>query len=130
MIIADSEIWFPRVLEPNVAVCLSQQAYDRFSGVVRPGGIIVVDEYHVRVHKNVSSRQFRLPFHATVEDKLGRLQPLNMCVLGSVVSLIPLVHPDSVRQTISERFDTTFRAVNLDAFDLGLGLVKESVRTF
>lgn len=130
VILADSEIWFPKVLEPNVAVCLSQQAYDRFSGVVRPGGIIVVDPHFVRIQRNVSSRQFQIPIHQTVMDALGQSQGLNMCMLGAVVRLIPIVSPDAVRQAIVDRFDSRFRDGNLTSFDRGLELVTESVRTF
>ncbi|MEE8441972.1 MAG: 2-oxoacid:acceptor oxidoreductase family protein [Spirochaetia bacterium] len=130
VILADSEIWFPKVLEPNVAVCLGQPAYDRFSGVVRPGGIIIVDLHNVRLHKNISSRQFQLPFHETVMAEFGQSQSLNMCMLGALVRLIPMVSPDAMRQVISERFDERFREINLSAFELGCDLVRESVRTF
>ena len=130
VIIADSEIWFPKVLEPNVAVCLGQQAYDRFSGVVRPGGIIIVDSHNVRLQKTISSRQFQLPFHETVMAKFGRNQALNMCMLGALARLIPIVSLDAMRQVISDRFDDRFRETNLTAFELGCNLVRESVRTF
>jgi len=130
VIVADSEIWFPKVLEPNVAVCLSQEAYDKFSNAVRPGGIIIVDPKAVHIHKNISSRQFELPFHDTVMEKFGRGQSLNMCMLGALVRLIPIVSADAVRQAITDRFDDRFRDINLSAFDLGCTLIKESVRTF
>jgi len=130
VILADSEIWFPKVLEPNIAVCLSQQAYDRFSTAVRPGGIIILDSHNVRLQTNISSRQFQLPFHDTVMAEFGRSQSLNMCMLGSLVRLIPIVSANAMRQVISDRFDDRFREVNLSAFELGGNLVRESVRTF
>lgn len=130
VIIADSEIWFPKVLAPNVAVCLSRHAYEKFSSVVRPGGIVVVDPHNVSVRKNISSRQFQIAFHDTVIGEFGRVQPLNMCMLGSIVKLIAIVSPDAIRQVIVDRFDERFREMNLRAFDLGQELVAESVRTF
>jgi 2-oxoglutarate ferredoxin oxidoreductase subunit gamma len=130
IIIADGEIHFPKVLEPNVAICLSQESYDRFSGSVRPGGIIVVDPHYVRIHKNVSSRQFQLPFHDSVLAQYEDRQPINMCMLGSLVALIPVVSPDSVRQAIFDRFGSAHREPNLGAFEIGCGLVPSSVRTF
>jgi 2-oxoglutarate ferredoxin oxidoreductase subunit gamma len=130
VIVADSEIWFPKVLEPNIAVCLSQQAYDKFSIAVRPGGIIILDPHDVRVSTNISSRQFQLPFHKTVMEKFGRNQSLNMCMLGALVRLIPIVSIEALAQVISDRFDERFRETNLSALTLGSELVKESVRTF
>jgi 2-oxoglutarate ferredoxin oxidoreductase subunit gamma len=130
VILADSEIWFPKVLEPNVAVCLSQQAYDKFSGVVRPGGIIVVDPHFVRIQRNVSSRQFEVALYDTVMGRNGRAQSINMCMLGAVAGLIPIVDPDSLRQAITERFSNSHVEDNLAAFDAGLNLISESVSTF
>lgn len=130
VILADDEIWFPKVLEPNVAICLSQPAYDKFSGVVRPGGIIVVDPHYVRLHKNISSRQFQREFHETVMAEFGANLSLNMCMLGAIIHLIPAVSPDSVKQVIVDRFDERFLETNLRAFELGEGLVSESVSTF
>jgi len=82
------------------------------------------------VHKNISSRQFELPFHETVMTAFGGFQSLNMCMLGAVVRLIPIVSPNSIRQVVSDHFSDRFRETNLAAVELGLGLVSESVRTF
>ena len=38
IIIADESIKFPKVIQPNVLVCLTQEAYNKFYQIVRPGG--------------------------------------------------------------------------------------------
>jgi 2-oxoglutarate ferredoxin oxidoreductase subunit gamma len=38
VIISDREIRFPKVTQPNILICLTQQAYNTFSGTIRPGG--------------------------------------------------------------------------------------------
>jgi len=38
VIISDSDILFPKVIQPNVLVCLTQQAYNKFYSTIRPGG--------------------------------------------------------------------------------------------
>ena len=38
VIIADSPIHFPKVLQPNVLVCLTQQSYANYFSLLRPGG--------------------------------------------------------------------------------------------
>ena len=37
VIIADSQIYFPKVTQPNVLVCLTQEAYNKFYPIIRPG---------------------------------------------------------------------------------------------
>ncbi|MFP4376756.1 MAG: 2-oxoacid:acceptor oxidoreductase family protein [Spirochaetales bacterium] len=132
VIISDDEIWFPKVLEPNVLVCLSQMAYDRFSSQVRPGGIVVTDPHFVKRWAHASSREVAFPLHATAAD-LGPRQSvsgINMCLLGVLSRLIPVVRLESLKQVVAERFPGRFLASNLKALEAGAGLVTESVATF
>ncbi len=132
VIISDDEIWFPKVLEPNVLVCLSQMAYDRFSSQVRPGGIVVTDPHFVKRWAHASSREVAFPLHATATD-LGPRQSvsgINMCLLGVLSRLIPVVRLESLKQVVAERFPGRFLASNLKALEAGAGLVTESVATF
>ena len=92
--------------------------------------IIVVDPKLVRYHRNISSRQFELAFQETVTQQLGSRQALNMCMLGAITRLIPVVSRESVQQVIADRFDERFLSTNLEAFDLGYHMVAESVTTF
>ena len=39
VIISGSEIMFPKVIQPNILVCLTQEAYNKFSSIIRPGGL-------------------------------------------------------------------------------------------
>ena len=89
-----------------------------------------VDNHNVRVQKNISSRLFQFPFHKPVTEEFGRSESLNMCVLGAVARLIPIVSPAAMIQVISDRFDDRFRQTILSSFELGYGLVKETVLTF
>jgi 2-oxoglutarate ferredoxin oxidoreductase subunit gamma len=134
VIVADSEIWFPKVLEPNVLICLSQMAYDRFSGLVRPGGVVVTDPYFVRRWQNANSREIDVPLHETMAELATKggtsQQAINICLLGVLSNLIPVVSLEALRQAVTHAFDQRFRDANLRALDAGADLVTESVRTF
>ena len=130
VIVSDEEIYFPRVLEPNVLVCLSQRAYDRYTDGVRPGGIIVLDPFFVHTRSEVNSRQVPVPVHESVVAEFGSSQAINMCMLGAVSRLIPLVSLDALKEISRDRFDERFEATNLRALEIGYALVTESVGTF
>jgi 2-oxoglutarate ferredoxin oxidoreductase subunit gamma len=132
VIIADGEIWFPKVLEPNVLVCLSQMAYDRFSSLVRPGGVIVTDPFFVRRWQNANSREIEIPLHDTVAaiNADGSAQGINVCLLGALGRLIPSVGMDSIRASVMRRFGGASAEANLRALEAGAQLVRESVSTF
>jgi len=132
VIISDDDIWFPKVLEPNVLACLSQMAYDRFSSQVRPGGIVVTDPHFVKRWAHASSREFAFPLHATVSElDGGQTGPgINMCLLGVLSRLIPVVRLESLQQAVADRFPGRFLETNLKALEAGAALVSESVATF
>ena len=51
VIIADRPIHFPKVIQPNVLVCLTQQAYTKFSSIIRPGGLLITDSRYVKIQQ-------------------------------------------------------------------------------
>jgi 2-oxoglutarate ferredoxin oxidoreductase subunit gamma len=91
VIIADSPIHFPKVLQPNVLVCLTQQSYANYFSLLRPGGLLVTDSRYVKLGKKVDARQVELPMYETVMDKIGRPIVFNICMLGAVIGLTKLV---------------------------------------
>lgn len=134
VIIADSEIWFPKVLEPNVLICLSQMAYNKYAGLVRPGGIVIIDPFYVQRWQHASSRELSLPLHETIVKVNGgnerNTQGINVCLLGALSRVRPVVSFDSIRQAVSSHFSARHRESNLRALEAGAGLVQESVPTF
>ncbi|TFH05584.1 MAG: 2-oxoacid:ferredoxin oxidoreductase subunit gamma [Spirochaetales bacterium] len=126
VIISDREILFPKVLEPNVLVCVSQMAYDRYSSLVRPGGVVITDPFYVKRWVHASSREFAVPLHDTV----GPGQGFNISLLGAVVRLIPVVGLEAVRQAVAAHFPGDSGEQNLRALETGASLITESVRTF
>ncbi len=38
VLISNEEIDFPKVRQPNILVCLTQESYNAFSPIIRPGG--------------------------------------------------------------------------------------------
>jgi len=86
VIISDSPINYPKVIEPNVLICLTQLAYDKFSSIVRPGGLLLTDTRHVKTSRKSDARQVELPMHRTVMDKIGKPIVFNICVLGALLS--------------------------------------------
>ncbi|MEK6194951.1 MAG: 2-oxoacid:acceptor oxidoreductase family protein, partial [Deltaproteobacteria bacterium] len=43
IIISESNINFPKVIQPNVLICLTQEAYNTFCNIIRPGGLLITD---------------------------------------------------------------------------------------
>src|SRR5512136_882491 len=47
VVISDGEIDHPEVLEADIVVTLSQEAYDKYAASLKPGGLLIVDDEKV-----------------------------------------------------------------------------------
>jgi len=124
VIIADEAIHFPKVLQPNVLVCLTQEAYTKFMGIIRPGGLLLTDPRYVRPALKVDAVQCELPMYETVMEKIGKPIVFNICMLGAVVGLTGVVQPASIIKTLETRIPAGFLEMNRQALELGLELGK------
>ena len=122
VIISDTEIHFPKVNQPNVLVCLTQQAYNKFHSIVRPGGLLITDTRYVKPQEKVDARQIELPIYRTVMARIGKPIVFNICMLGTVISLNELVRPDSIMKVLKTRLPADLLDMNQKALDLGLEL--------
>ena len=124
VIIADTDIRFPKVIQPNVLVCLTQEAYNKFSGLIRPGGLLLTDSHYVREERMADAWQVELPMYKRVVDTIGRPIVFNICMLGSLIALTQLVKIDSVIKVLESRIPPGFLDMNKQALELGLHLAE------
>ncbi|MGB8719683.1 MAG: 2-oxoacid:acceptor oxidoreductase family protein, partial [Desulfobacterales bacterium] len=81
VIISDSRIYYPKVTQPNVLVCLTQEAYNKFYPIIRPGGTLLTDARFVKLETKVDARQVELPMYQQVMEKIGKPIVFNICML-------------------------------------------------
>ncbi|MBF0529004.1 MAG: 2-oxoacid:acceptor oxidoreductase family protein [Deltaproteobacteria bacterium] len=122
VIIADSPIYFPKVIQPNVLVCLTQEAYSKFSPIIRPGGLLLTDSRFVTIHRTVDARQIELPMYKTIMENLKQSIVFNICMLGSLIGLTDLVKPESIMKALETRVPANVLELNRQALDLGMTL--------
>lgn len=122
VIIADQTIHYPKVLQPNVLVCLTQEAYTKFSSIIRPGGLLITDSRYVKIQRKVDALQRELPIYRTVMDRIGRPIVFNICMLGALIALADLVKPESIMKVLKTRVPKDFLEMNEQALQLGMEL--------
>lgn len=122
VIISDEDINFPIVTQPNILVCLTQQAYTSFAHEIRPGGTLLTDTRFVETTRNVDARQIELPMYENVMEKIGKPIVFNICVLGALIGIADLVKLESVMKAIAGRVPQDFIEMNNDALNLGFEL--------
>ncbi len=120
VILSTSEINFPKVVQPNILVTLTQEAYDKFSPIIRPGGVLIVDSKFVQIAAKVDAKHISLPMYDTVMKEIGKPIVFNICMLGALLGISQLVSPESVMNVLKEKIPPTFVDINEKALELGL----------
>jgi 2-oxoglutarate ferredoxin oxidoreductase subunit gamma len=122
VIIADQAIHYPKVLQPNLLVCLTQEAYAKFSSIIRPGGLLITDSRYVKIQRKVDAQQRELPIYRTVMEQIGRPIVFNICMLGCLIAITDLVKPESIMKVLETRVPRDFLEMNQKALQIGMEL--------
>ncbi len=125
VVISDTEIHYPKVIQPNLLVCLTQEAYNQFYPIIRPGGLLITDTRFVKTQKKVDALQKELPMYETTMEKIGKSIVFNICMLGAVIGLTDLVRSNSVIKVLQNRIPSGFLDINREALNLGIELGAE-----
>jgi len=102
--------------EYDALVALSQPAYDRFSGALRSGGILVYDSDLVRPPDGAGRG---IPSTALARRLLGRELYANMVIFGFFVRASGIVEEDKAREAIEASVPEGTAPKNLRAFEIG-----------
>ncbi len=72
VVISEEEIDFPKVVEPDVLVVMSQHAYNEYAENMKPGGTIIMDPDMIPHEKELRSvKVFRIPA-TKIAEELGK----------------------------------------------------------
>lgn len=122
IIISDSKINYPGVIQPNILLTLTQNSYNSFSSIIRPGGLLLTDPRFVETTRKVDAKKLELPMYEQVIEKVGKPIVYNICTLGALIGVTQMLEPAAVLQVLEKRIPKDFLDMNMRAFDLGLVL--------
>jgi len=119
VVIAEEEIDFPKVVEPDVLVVMSQHAYNEYAENVKAGGTVILDPDMIPREKDLKDvKVFRVPATG-IAEKLGKRIVANIVMLGAFVSITGLLDENAVRESIKVNIPRGTEELNLAAFAKG-----------
>jgi len=125
VVLSRDPIRYPKVIHPNYLVCLTQEAYNKFSGIIRPGGLLLIDSNYVRLERRVDARQVELGMYKAVLEEIGKPIVFNICMLGALIGLTQLLKPETLEKVLEKRIPPDFMEMNKKALQLGLALADQ-----
>jgi 2-oxoglutarate ferredoxin oxidoreductase subunit gamma len=117
VVISNREIDFPKVLAPNVTVCLSQEACDRYARRTVRGGLLILDTD--RVTRAPTVRAVGLPLASLAQQSAGREVAANIVALGVLGGITDIVSRASLERAVREHAPRGTVDANLEALDAG-----------
>ena len=128
VVISDEEIDFPKVLEPDVLIALSQEAYNTYAHTVKKGGTILLDPDLVQKQKASSGiRVFRVPA-TRIAEELGKTIVANVVMLGAFASITRLMSAEALKKSVLDNVPKGTEKLNLAAFEKGYNYEKRLLK--
>ena len=119
LVLSGSPVLYPYVTRPDILVIMSQEAYNRFSPDLKEGGTLIVEQDLVRVDQIPSgTKVFSIPATRLAEE-LGKKMVLNSVMVGFFAAVTHLLERDAVRNAVADSVPSSYRELNLKAFDRG-----------
>jgi len=124
IVMSDESIDYPFVLNPDILVALSQEAYNRFRPNLRRNGLVLIDEGLVKPQEGDDF--YGIPATRMAEE-LGRRVVTNVVMLGFMTALIGLVSRESVEKAIETSIREKLVPLNLKAFATGYEYAQQNL---
>ncbi len=128
VIISDSEIDYPLIRNADYLIIMYQEAYDAYVGLLKPGGILIVDRDLVRLDdRSRKARVFEIPA-TRIAESIGNRIVANMVMIGAFTAISGIVSPEVMKETIKEAVRGRYLDMNFRAFDEGYMYAEKLMR--
>ena len=117
VVISSGEIHYPKVIEADITLCMSQEACDRYGQQVREGGLLILDTDHVT--RSPTTRAVRVELTSLAREVTGREIVANVVGLGVLVGLTGIVSPEAVEAAVRHRVPRGTEDLNTKALVAG-----------
>jgi len=129
VVISEEEIDFPKVVEPDVLIVMSQHAYNEYAENIKPSGIIIMDPDMIPHEKElISVKIFRIPA-TKIAEELGRKIVANIVMLGAFVVITGILDKNAVKESIKTNIPKGTEELNLTAFEKGYEYAKNLLKS-
>ena len=126
VVIAAGEIDHPEVLSADVVVTLSQEAFDKYAGSVKPGGLLIVDDD--AVHAIRVPGAIKVPITWLALQTTGKAITANTVALGVLVGLTGVVSRGAIEKAVTARAPHGTEEMNRKALEAGFEAAKLAQR--
>ena len=127
VVIADDEIDYPKVDDPDIVVLMSEEAHRKYMGLTKKGAVILVDPNMVTARENSEKNVYPVPA-SKIAKELGKAIIANVVMLGALTSITRIVTDEAMKKAVLRNVPKGTEELNVKAlrkgFDYGKLLLK------
>lgn len=116
VVISNQEIDYPKVIEADILVALSQMAFEKYRSSVKNSGTMIIDSDLVEGEGN---NLYSVPF-TKMADALGKKVVANSIMLGYLLASTKVISIESMEATIRENVPQHTIDLNMKALHQGI----------
>jgi 2-oxoglutarate ferredoxin oxidoreductase subunit gamma len=117
VIIGRGEIDYPKVIDADVMVAMSQEACDTYSTTLKKDGLLIVDEE--KVGRVPTTRAIKVPVTRLAIEATGKVIAANVVALGVLVGLTQVVTREALEKAVTARAPKGTEEMNRAALEAG-----------
>ena len=119
VVISDGEIEYPKAIELDLLLALTQESCLKYSSDLKKGGILIIDSSFVKELPEGDYRIYSAPISEIAIEKVGKAVVTNIVALGILTKISKVISEDSVKKAILARVPKGTEELNMKAFDEG-----------
>lgn len=130
VIISDKKIYSAQAEEPDIILCMSQQAFNKYAPRIKTGGIVLADPMFVEDKTALEQVECNLIFVPVTQlaiEETGKSMLANVTALGLIVGMSDTVSKQSIDKEIEQRVPAGTAAMNLKALYAGIAAAKTAL---
>ncbi len=128
VVIDEEEIDYPYLLNPEVMVIMSKDAYEKFLPRLRKGGILIVDSSIVKPDERTRDYVVYEVPATEVAERLGARIVANVIMLGFLGKVWDAVSVEALRESVKTTVPRKYLELNLRAFEKGVELGEKALK--
>lgn len=119
VVISDEEVDYPRVVEPDVLVVMSQEAFTTYAKTLKQDGLLLLDPDMVPRNEFKDTAQvYKIPSTKMAEE-MGKTIVANVVMLGAMIAISKITTPEAFKNALLSNIPKGTEKLNLAAFEKG-----------
>jgi 2-oxoglutarate ferredoxin oxidoreductase subunit gamma len=128
VVISDTEIFHPEVLDADVVIVLNQAACDKYTVSLKPGCLLILDSS--KITRMPKTEALQVPISQLAIEATGKVITANTVALGLLVGLTHIVSRQALEKAVAARGPNGTEEMNRKALAAGYAAAEKVKRRF